>query len=126
MHLGHVDGTASDCGRESCGSAELILPCPCGEDVASGVDISPGEFLLVAAAIVAFKIVANGGFIPHARHGGIGGDADASKLDGTGLEKEQMGHTHVAFIRFGFGEAPLEATACTGCPEGRGGAVLCC
>ena len=36
--------------------------------------------------------------MPQARHGGIGKrDARAgSKLEGTGLEKEQMGHTHVA------------------------------
>ena len=39
-----------------------------------------------------------GGFIPQARHGGIGvRDASAgSKFEGTGFEKEQMGHTHVA------------------------------
>jgi hypothetical protein len=91
------------------------------------VDFSPGDSLLVAAAIVAFKIVANGGFIPHARQGGIGGDAEASKLDGTGLEKEQMGHTQVAFIDWGgFGDAPLEANVCVGCPLGVNGGVLCC
>jgi hypothetical protein len=37
--------------------------------------------------------------MPHARHGGNGVRAFAvagSKLDGTGLEKEQIGQTHVA------------------------------
>jgi hypothetical protein len=78
----------------------------------------------VAAAIVAFKIVANGGLIPHARQGGIGGDAEASKLDGTGLENEHIGHTQVAFIDLGgFGDAPLEANAC---PLEADGRVLCC
>lgn len=75
---------------------------------------------------MAFKIVANGGFIPHARQGGIGGDAEASKLDGTGLEKEHIGHTHVALTDLGgFGDAPLEASVCVGCPLEDGG-VLCC
>jgi len=38
--------------------------------------------------------------MPQARHGGIGvRDASAgSKLDGTGFEKEQMGHTQDALI----------------------------
>ena len=48
--------------------------------------------------MAAFRTTAKGGFIPHVRHGGIG-NADvafpASKLEGTGFEKEQMGHTHV-------------------------------
>lgn len=41
-----------------------------------------------------------GGLIPQARHGGIGvRDASAgSKLDGTGLENEHMGHTHDALM----------------------------
>ena len=55
---------------------------------------------LVAAVIAALRIVAKGGLIPHARQGGIGVDAvavDGSKLEGTGLEKLHIGHTHVAF-----------------------------
>lgn len=54
----------------------------------------------MAAAIVAFSTVVSGGFIPHAKQGGSGVDAVAvagSKLDGTGLENEHMGQTHVAF-----------------------------
>jgi hypothetical protein len=61
---------------------------------------------LVAAVIAAFKTVVNGGFIPQARHGGIGVElvaVDGSKFDGTGLENEHMGHTQVAFRRFGGG-----------------------
>ena len=39
--------------------------------------------------------------MPQARHGGSGVCAlavVASKFDGTGLEKEQIGHIHVAFV----------------------------
>lgn len=39
--------------------------------------------------------------MPHARQGGIGVDALAivgSRLDGTGFEKEHIGHIHVAFV----------------------------
>lgn len=51
--------------------------------------------------IAAFKIVANGGLIPHARQGGIAVDAvavDGSKLEGTGLENEHIGQIQVALI----------------------------
>jgi hypothetical protein len=53
---------------------------------------------LAFAAIAAFRTRAKGGVIPQARHGGNGKLSVAmlgSKLDGTGFEKEQMGHTHV-------------------------------
>lgn len=56
------------------------------------------------AAIEAFVIWTSGGFIPQARHGGSGVFALAvagSKLTGTGLEKEQMGHIHVALVSRG-------------------------
>jgi hypothetical protein len=51
-----------------------------------------------AAAIAAFRTWLNDGFIPHARHGGIGKAEVAvltSKFEGTGLEKEHMGQIHV-------------------------------
>ena len=50
------------------------------------------------AAMAALTTCTVGGLIPHARHGGMGvRDARAgSKLDGTGFEKEHIGHTHVA------------------------------
>lgn len=55
---------------------------------------------LEIAAMAAFKTTANGGLIPQARHGGRGVEALAlpgSKVGGTGLEKEQIGHIQVAF-----------------------------
>jgi len=49
-------------------------------------------------AIAALTTCTVGGLIPQARHGGIGvREANAgSKFEGTGFEKEQMGHTQVA------------------------------
>jgi len=49
--------------------------------------------------MAAFTTSTSGGFIPHAKQGDNGVCAFAvagSKLDGTGLEKVQMGHIHVA------------------------------
>lgn len=59
-----------------------------------------GAGLLEIAAIAAFTTCIVGGLIPQARHGGIGvRDASAgSKFDGTGFEKEHMGHTQDAVI----------------------------
>lgn len=58
----------------------------------------PGAGLFEIAAMAALTTCTVGGLIPHARHGGMGvREASAgSKLDGTGFEKEHMGHTHVA------------------------------
>lgn len=56
-----------------------------------------GRFAM--AAIAALTTCTKGGFIPHAKHGGNGVRAFAvagSKFEGTGLEKEHIGHTHVA------------------------------
>jgi hypothetical protein len=60
----------------------------------------PGAGLLDMADIAALTTCTIGGLIPHARHGGIGvRDASAgSKLEGTGFEKEHIGHTHVALV----------------------------
>jgi hypothetical protein len=59
---------------------------------------SPGACLFDMPAIAALTTCTVGGLIPHARHGGIGvREASAgSKLEGTGFEKEQIGHTQVA------------------------------
>jgi hypothetical protein len=75
----------------------------------AGADGRAGDPRFAAAAIDAFSIVASGGLIPHARHGGSGVEAVAvagSKLDGTGFEKEQIGHTQVTFTALGAGDTP--------------------
>ena len=54
------------------------------------------------ATTAAFSTRENDGLIPQARHGGSGKVSVAmvgSKLEGTGLEKEQIGHTQVPAIR---------------------------
>lgn len=58
----------------------------------------PGAGLFDMPAIAAFTTCTVGGLIPQARHGGIGvRDASAgSKFEGTGFEKEHIGHTQVA------------------------------
>ena len=58
----------------------------------------PGAGLFDMPAIAAFTTCTVGGLIPQARHGGIGvRDARAgSKFEGTGFEKEHIGHTQVA------------------------------
>lgn len=69
--------------------------------VGAGVDAKDeplGRF--ERAAIAALTTWTSGGFIPQARHGGRGVLSFAvlgSKLDGTGFEKEQIGHIQVAF-----------------------------
>lgn len=69
----------------------------------------PGADLLDIAAIAAFTTCTVGGLMPQARHGGMGvREAKAgSKLTGTGLEKEQIGHTHVALVGGGAGAGLL-------------------
>jgi hypothetical protein len=58
----------------------------------------PGGCLFDMPAIAAFTTWTVGGLIPQARQGGIGVlEASAgSKFEGTGFEKEHIGHTHVA------------------------------
>jgi hypothetical protein len=49
--------------------------------------------------MAAFSTTANGGLIPQLRHGGRGTEAFAvlgSNVEGTGLEKKQIGHIQVA------------------------------
>ena len=57
-----------------------------------------GACLFDMPAIAALTTCTVGGLIPHARHGGMGvREASAgSKFEGTGFEKEHIGHTHVA------------------------------
>jgi hypothetical protein len=100
-----------------CVEDSVAVACGRSRSLASE-EASPGDPRLVAAAIAAFRIVVKGGLIPHARHGGNGVEAVAvagSKLEGTGLEKEHIGHTHVAFTGFGAGDAPREISGLTLC-----------
>lgn len=56
--------------------------------------------------MAALRTVVNGGLIPHARQGGrcVAAVAVAgSRLDGTGLENEQIGQIQVALTGFGEG-----------------------
>lgn len=98
MHLGQVNELPLVL---DCRSAVGTLTCSCsGALFVENESVIPVELLFVAAAIVAFNTVVRGGLMPHARQGGSGVAAVAvagSKLDGTGFEKEQIGHTHVAF-----------------------------
>ena len=51
--------------------------------------------------MTAFNTVVTLGLTPHSKQGGMGREASAvseSKLDGTGLEKEQIGHIHVPHV----------------------------
>ena len=67
--------------------------------VAASLGGSAGACRFDMAAMVALSTWTSGGLMPHARHGGRGVRAFAvvgSKLEGTGFEKEQMGHTQVA------------------------------
>lgn len=74
-----------------------VLGAPSVSDaVPDGCGLSGMRFALAATA--AFSTRANGGLMPQARHGGRGKVSVAivgSKFDGTGLEKEHIGHTHV-------------------------------
>lgn len=64
-----------------------------------------------AAFIAALSICEKDGLIPHARQGGKGVLLLAvvgSKLDGTGLEKEHMGHIQVTFFTSEDADAGVE------------------
>lgn len=85
MHLGHDTIEPREAAD---GAGPLLLSLGGG----------PGAGRLDMAAIAALTTKTVGGLMPQARHGGIGvRDAKAgSKLDGTGFEKEHIGHTQVA------------------------------
>lgn len=107
MHRGHaiVDSGGTDGEGDVLTGVPLPFTLICSGRVDSVVDCIDPEFAgvpdrLEAAAIAAFRTVANGGLIPQARHGGSGAEELAvagSKLEGTGFENEQIGHIHVAF-----------------------------
>jgi hypothetical protein len=86
VHLGHTVPPEDD--------TEIAAPFL----LSFGGVTGPGRFEM--AAIAAFTTCIVGGLMPQARHGGIGvRDASAgSKLEGTGFEKEQIGHTQDALI----------------------------
>jgi hypothetical protein len=70
--------------------------------------------------MAAFTTVINGGFIPHALHGGNGVLLFAvvgSKFEGTGFEKEHIGHIHVALIA-GFNDGAGLPYLCGGVEAG--------
>jgi hypothetical protein len=76
--------------------------------------------------MAALRIVAKGGFIPQAKHGGKGVEAVAvvgSKFEGTGLENEHIGHTQVTVTGVRDGDAPREANGLTLCNTGEGDCV---
>ena len=84
----------SDCGRG------LLLCARKGIGVRKGTEDDCGA-RLVALDIAALRTRANGGLIPHAKHGASGVCSAAvcgSKFDGTGFEKLHMGHIHVAVL----------------------------
>jgi hypothetical protein len=73
--------------------------------------------LLATLDIVAFKTCVRVGLIPQARHGGSGVCTFAvvgSKLEGTGFEKLQIVHTHVAVLSVGgsTGDARIPPSSC--------------
>ena len=76
-----------------------------GRGFGEGTGEGAGDGRLAMAAMAALTTCTAGGLMPHARQGGIGvREARAgSKLDGTGFEKEQMGHTQVALAGGGAG-----------------------
>ena len=86
VHLGHTVPPEDD--------TEIAAPFL----LSFGGVTGPGRFEM--AAIAAFTTCIVGGLMPQARHGGIGvRDASAgSKLEGTGFEKEQIGHIQDALI----------------------------
>ena len=85
VHLGHkrIDPE---------GVVEVVLP------PLLSLGGGPGAGLFDMAAMAALTTCTVGGLMPQARHGGTGvREAKAgSKLEGTGFEKEHIGHTQVA------------------------------
>ena len=92
MHLGHDN-------------VEALEPAFTGIGVLLSLGGGPGAGLFEIAAMAALTTCTVGGLIPQAKHGGIGvREASAgSKFEGTGFEKEQMGHTQVALAGGGAG-----------------------
>lgn len=124
MHLGHANDAPDDQGTVASGDSggrvsERFAPVNMAE-----ADGRADDPRCAAAEIDAFSIVASGGLIPHARQGGSGVEAVAvagSKLDGTGFEKEQIGHTQVAFTGLGAGDAPRGSDGAAPCNDAEAG-----
>lgn len=79
----------SELGREASGRPLMGIGALIGDEEGN---------LFVALEIAAFNTWARGGLMPHAKHGASGVWALAvagSKFEGTGLEKEHIGHIHV-------------------------------
>lgn len=90
MHLGHIDLGAD------------VLAC---EIALFDALISLGVSVRLAARAALTKVT-NGGVIPQVPHGASGVPSFAvagSKFGGTGFEKEQIGHIHVALTAAEFG-----------------------
>lgn len=96
MHRGHI----SVCGSDEKLCRLWLCWSEVGEAGTTGSSGARDEPALMAA----FSIRANGGLMPHVRHGGTGNDSDAvdgSKLEGTGFVKVQMGQIQLAGFTIG-------------------------
>jgi len=92
---GRVDVSDGDKGRSVRPRMGKGAPENCEEE---------GGGLFVTLEIAALRTRASGGFIPQAKHGANGVCALAvagSKLEGTGFEKEHIGHIQVAVLAGG-------------------------
>lgn len=86
----------------------------------------PGAGLFDMAAMAALTTCTVGGLIPQAKQGGMGvREARAgSKLEGTGLEKEHIGHTQVALAGGGGAGLPCRGGVLDEAGGGGGGAEM--
>lgn len=107
MHRGQATGEGREDGDRSVEVPALGNRVGSRSGSRSPVRIGSAIARFVAAAIADLRIVVKGGFIPHAKHGGNGVEAVAvvgSKFEGTGLEKEHIEQTQVAFTGLGDGD----------------------
>ena len=98
-HISHVDNDGWF-SRVHRGQDTMPFAEGAGMEIPGFVSLGggPGACLFDMPAIAAFTTCTVGGLIPQARHGGMGvREASAgSKFEGTGFEKEHIGHTQVA------------------------------
>lgn len=112
VHRGHVKEAASagSDGRVTLDAKPASVSTVSRDSLASKAEGSR----LTAAAMAALSMTFRDGLIPQAKHDGRGVEAVevvGSKFDGTGLENEQIGHTHVAFnVLLGRGMRGLDWT----------------
>ena len=104
-------------------SAEPLEFVEAATPVAFSLGGGPGAGRFDMAAIAALTTCTVGGLIPQARHGGIGvREASAgSKLEGTGLENEHIGHTQVALAGGAGAGLPCRGGVLEEEPSGVGG-----